>query len=94
MHSNCLVDPWEQTCFLTQWYIENFSPIEDYNYFIIKSEKEEQYVDNLDFYEYNDYYLEDLLEPDENNFIENEDYEEYNTNYESSDSEYDYDEFN
>lgn len=97
MSSICLVDPWEQTCFLTQWYIDNFSPIEDYNYFIIKSKQDEQYVDNLDFYECNDYYLENLLESDENNVIEpNEDYEEYTNNYESSsESEYDdYDEFN
>jgi hypothetical protein len=92
MNSNITNDPWEQLCFTTKWYMDNFPPIDDYNYFMIKNENEKQYLTDLEFYGHHDYndYDEDFL--DEYNYTEY--YEaEYNTNYASSsesEDEYEY----
>ena len=85
MNSNFINDPWEHLCFTTKWYMDNFPPIDDYNYFIIKSENEKQYITDLEFYEKQDYIEEFLEETDYYEDIE------YNTNYSSlSDTEDDY----
>lgn len=88
MNSTITNDPWEQLCFTTKWFMDNFPPIDDYNYFMIKSEKEQQYLTDLEFYGQHDYNEEILEEYNDAEYYEEN--QSYNINYaSSSDSEYD-----
>jgi len=85
-------DPWEQLCFTTSWMMNNFPPIEDYHYFEIRRQREEEYQADLAFFGDRDReYDVELYFNYTDDYYDN--YDEYYDNNDGSSSESEYDDY-
>lgn len=81
---------WEHYCYTSRWIMDNFPPNEDFHHFQLLAEREKEYNELCEFYEYSEYDYEPEIITDSENTDNDELYEESENNYSSSsDSEYD-----